>query len=222
VLFLLERFTCFVLQYWHNFVAVASLDEVGLTLASLVAICMDIDWSMVYIHFVASPPPPPPPPPGPISMNAPVSTTAIGLLCNPKYCIQPKFHNPVPRMKRQRSLTEAVRMSVGSTTRYPKKLKHWWANALQQQIMCCAVSSSSSQNLQVCRCVLTGACPVRIATTIFSWCLLNLTFRNLASCMLGRPHRYPPNTAFYIFFQQLYVRNFLNMLHTRWFFLFRM
>jgi hypothetical protein len=36
--------------------------------------------------------------------------------------------------------------------------------------------------------------------------------------MLGRAHRYPPNTLFYIFFQQLYVLNFLNMLHTLRFF----
>jgi hypothetical protein len=36
--------------------------------------------------------------------------------------------------------------------------------------------------------------------------------------MLGRPHRYPPNTPFYIFFQQLYVLNFLNTLHTLRFF----
>jgi hypothetical protein len=35
--------------------------------------------------------------------------------------------------------------------------------------------------------------------------------------MLGRPHRYPPKTPFYIFFQQLYVLNFLNMLHTLFF-----
>jgi hypothetical protein len=36
--------------------------------------------------------------------------------------------------------------------------------------------------------------------------------------MLGRPRRYPPNTPFSIFFQQLYVLNFLNMLHTLRFF----
>jgi hypothetical protein len=49
-------------------------------------------------------------------------------------------------------------------------------------------------------------------------CMMCLTFRNLASYMLGRPHRYPPNTTFYIFFQQLYILNFLNMLHTLRFF----
>jgi hypothetical protein len=48
---------------------------------------------------------------------------------------------------------------------------------------------------------------------------IRLTFRNLASYMLGRPHRYPPNTTFYIFFQQLYILNFLNILHTLRFFL---
>ena len=40
-----------------------------------------------------------------------------------------------------------------------------------------------------------------------------LTFRNRAS-YIGRAHRYPPNTPFYIFFQQINVLNFLNMLHT--------
>ena len=39
-------------------------------------------------------------------------------------------------------------------------------------------------------------------------------------CVLytGRAHRYPPNTPFYIFFQQIYVLNFLNILHTLRFF----
>jgi hypothetical protein len=50
--------------------------------------------------------------------------------------------------------------------------------------MCCTVSVSFPQNLQVGsplnrpivrRCFLTGACPVRIATTILSWHLLNLS-----------------------------------------------
>jgi hypothetical protein len=67
--------------------------------------------------------PPPPPSLGPVSINSPVSAAAVGLLCNPKYYIQPRFSNPVPRMKRQRSLAEAVRMSVGSTSRYPETSK---------------------------------------------------------------------------------------------------
>jgi hypothetical protein len=50
--------------------------------------------------------------------------------------------------------------------------------------MCCNVSVSFPQNLQVgspsnrpilCRCFLTGPCPVRIATTILSWRLFNLS-----------------------------------------------
>jgi hypothetical protein len=45
-----------------------------------------------------------------------------------------------------------------------------------------------------------------------------ITFRNLASYMLGRAQRYPPKPPFYIFFQQIYVQNFLNMLHTLRFF----
>jgi hypothetical protein len=45
--------------------------------------------------------------------------------------------------------------------------------------------------------------------------LYELTFRNRVSYIyIGRAHRYPPNTTFYIFFQQTYVLNFLNMLHT--------
>jgi hypothetical protein len=38
---------------------------------------------------------------------------------------------------------------------------------------------------------------------------------------IGRAHHYLLNTSFYIFFQQIYVLNFLNMLHTL-FFLFKM
>jgi hypothetical protein len=44
-------------------------------------------------------------------------------LCNPKYYIQLSFCSAVSRMKRQRSLTEAVRMSVGSTSRPKVTLK---------------------------------------------------------------------------------------------------
>jgi hypothetical protein len=42
-------------------------------------------------------------------------------------------------------------------------------------------------------------------------------------CVLyvGRAHRYPPKTPFYIFFQQIYLQNFLNMLHTLRFSLFK-
>ena len=35
---------------------------------------------------------------------------------------------------------------------------------------------------------------------------------------IGRAHRYPPNTPFYIFIQQIYVLNILNMLHILRFF----
>jgi hypothetical protein len=35
---------------------------------------------------------------------------------------------------------------------------------------------------------------------------------------MERAHPYPPNTPFYIFFQQIYVLNFLNMLHAVRFF----
>jgi hypothetical protein len=35
---------------------------------------------------------------------------------------------------------------------------------------------------------------------------------------IGQAHRYPPNTPFYIFFKQIYVLHFLNMLHILLFF----
>jgi hypothetical protein len=90
----------------------------------------------------------------------------------------------MPLMKRQRSLTVTARITLGSKTESPKTLKRWRAVASQQQMICCTVSASCPHNLQtgspsnwpiVRRCVLTGACPVRIATTILSWCLLNLS-----------------------------------------------
>jgi hypothetical protein len=100
------------------------------------------------------------------------------------YFVQHRFSSPVPLIKKQRSLTEAVLISLGFTTESPKTLKRQQAIPLQWQIICCTVLTSCLQNLQagsplnrpmVCRCVLTGACPVRIATTILSWCLLNLS-----------------------------------------------
>jgi predicted acetyltransferase len=51
----------------------------------------------------------------------------------------------------------------------------------------------------------------------------SLTFRNRSSyTYIVRAHRYPPNTPFYVFFQQVYILNFLNMLHTLHLFLFKM
>jgi len=61
--------------------------------------------------------------------------------------------------------------------------------------MCCTVSVSILQNLQdgsplnrsiIRRCPLIGACPVRIATAIFSWCLPNLS-RSSALFLHGLP-----------------------------------
>jgi len=61
--------------------------------------------------------------------------------------------------------------------------------------MCCTVSVSILQNLQIVspsnrpiiyRCPLTGACPVKIAVTIFSLCLLNLS-RSSAHFLHGLP-----------------------------------
>jgi hypothetical protein len=114
---------------------------------------------------------------GHISIIASVRTSASGLLCNLNYSIQHSFNSPVPLIKRQRSLTEAVLISFGSTTRFPMTLKRRQANASQRQIICCTVSASFLQNLQVGspsnrpmvrRCFLTGARAVRIATTILS------------------------------------------------------
>jgi hypothetical protein len=39
---------------------------------------------------------------------------------------------------------------------------------------------------------------------------------------IGRAHRYPPNTPFYIFLKQIYILNLLNMLNTLSFLLFKM
>jgi hypothetical protein len=52
----------------------------------------------------------------------PGCTAAEGLLCNPKHYIQHRFSSPVPLIKRQRFLTEAVLISFGSTNGYPKTL----------------------------------------------------------------------------------------------------
>jgi len=51
---------------------------------------------------------------GPVSL-CPGYTSVLGLLYNPKYSNQYRFSNPVPLIKRQRSLTEAVLISFRST-----------------------------------------------------------------------------------------------------------
>ena len=56
--------------------------------------------------------------------------------------------------------------------------------------------------------------------TFMVWPFINLY--EPCGLYIGRAHRYPPNTPFYIIFQQIYVLNFLNMLHTLRFFLFKM
>jgi len=52
----------------------------------------------------------------------PGCTSALGLLCSPKQSIQHRFNNPVPLIMRQRSLTETVLTSLGSTNSFPKTL----------------------------------------------------------------------------------------------------
>jgi hypothetical protein len=55
------------------------------------------------------------------------------------------------------------------------------------------------------------------------WLLNNCLVNLYEPCVLyiGQTRRYPPNTPFYIFFQQIYVLNFLIMLHILRFFLFK-
>jgi hypothetical protein len=78
--------------------------------------------------------------------------------------IQLRFSNPVPFIKRQRSLPEAVLISFGSINKFPKTLWRWWASTLQQQIVWCTVSVSFLQNLQVGSPCLWYAMPTCIVT----------------------------------------------------------
>ena len=114
----------------------------------------------------------------------PGHTSAFSLLCSPQHSIQHMFNHPVLLIKSQRSLTEAVLLSFGSTNIFPKTLYRWRANASQQQIIRCPISVSILQDQHdgwpsnrpiIYRCLLTEAFPVRIATTICTWCLLNLS-----------------------------------------------
>ena len=117
---------------------------------------------------------------GPVTL-CPRCTSALGLLCNPKYSNQYTFNNPLPLIKRHRSLTEAVLISFGPTNGFPKTLQRWRANASQQQIICCTVSVSFLQNLQwgcFFETVQWNDC-----TAWLSWStrLISLTFKNRAS-----------------------------------------
>jgi hypothetical protein len=51
-----------------------------------------------------------------------------------------------------------------------------------------------------------------------NYVMSRLTFMEPCVVYIGRAYRYPPNTPFFIFFQQIYVLNILNMLHTLLFF----
>jgi hypothetical protein len=84
---------------------------------------------------------------------------------------QHRFSNSVLIIKRQSFLTEAVLISFGSVNSSPKTLN---ADESTQQIIRCTVSVSINRPI-IYRCLLTGACAVRIGTTISSWCLLNLS-----------------------------------------------
>jgi len=63
----------------------------------------------------------------------------------------------------------------------------------------------------------------RIMSKGFGACLknLSLTIWRLTATILVVPHSYPPDVQFYIFIQQIYVLNILNMLHNPRFFLFK-
>jgi len=50
----------------------------------------------------------------------------------------------------------------------------------------------------------------------------HLTIWRLTATLVVVPHRWPTYAAFFLFIQQIYVLNILNMLHTLRFFLFKM
>jgi hypothetical protein len=56
---------------------------------------------------------------GPLSLCR-KCTSALGLLCNPKYSHQYRFHKPAPLIKRHRSLTEAALYIFWFDKRVPK------------------------------------------------------------------------------------------------------
>ena len=75
-------------------------------------------------------------------------------------------------------------------------------------------------------CRLTGwvghAATLRVFV-IINYCTLYLTIWRLTATIWVVPHSQPPDAAFYIFIQQIYVLNILNMLHKLLFFsLFKM
>jgi hypothetical protein len=127
----------------------------------------------------------------------PGCTAAVGLLCDPKHYIQYRFSSSVAPCLLWRGRGSLLRL--------------WWyplAGQTDTQRHCSAdkpvprshkryavLSAFFLQNLQVGspsnrpmvhRCFVTGACPVRIATTILSWCLLKLS-RSSALFLHGLP-----------------------------------
>jgi hypothetical protein len=66
-------------------------------------------------------------------------------------------------------------------------------------------------------------CTPVVPTSFSDLSKLPLNLQEPCVLYIGRANRYPPNTPIYIFFQQISVQNFLNMLHNlRFFFLFKM
>jgi hypothetical protein len=61
---------------------------------------------------------------GPISIIAPDAPQPQAYCATLKYFLQHRFSSPVPLIKRQRSLTEAVLIPLGLTIESPKTLKH--------------------------------------------------------------------------------------------------
>jgi hypothetical protein len=78
----------------------------------------------------------------------------------------------------------------------------------------------NSDRLSVSRLYFATAESFRNFISVLSVSLMSGSVNLKEPCVLyiGQASRYPPNTPFYIFFQQKYTLNFLNMLHTLRFF----
>jgi hypothetical protein len=103
----------------------------------------------------------------------PGCTSALGLLWNPKYSNQYRFNNPVLLIKKQRSLTEGVLIAFSSISGFPKTSWCWWANASQQQIICCTVmyNITITSGTRVMKCDVIQIKPVIISQLKFMFCI---------------------------------------------------
>jgi hypothetical protein len=69
---------------------------------------------------------------------------SLWLIVLPQYYIQHSLNNPALRIKKHRSLIEAVLMSFGSIISFPKTSYLCRANALHRQTICCTVCLHSA------------------------------------------------------------------------------